>query len=1105
MREVEFDQNLTKLLNSKFQPNSRKNSRDKEKNIPDEELDLSFEEPTELDAQHEFDETIQPKNTASADDFVPIDETYTENGRHTVLENKLQLVDIKKKGSKKSGGKQDVQISLGRGNLIDPRDQKGKSFRELINGINDQQPLGQADIERMILEKGKQTKEQEPDAYKDTFLPGQQEPAEEVFNDPMVAAYSALTKRDVESEESDLTEAIVTRKLEKAPEPERLSKNEKVADFSYPSVALGKRGLKPQKKFDVETLEKKNILSLMDPNEIVEQFIPKGEETSDELEEKNSEPPKKSKLGPIILPEAIGLERCKITGPGGKKELIKEEIKNVDIVQIKAAPKEDPPKTEEIIEDKEKLERLEKAKGQGEPSEIVLQNPELSILEERKKKRIPKEESPNPTKEKVTKNSKDETLIEITAPGAIPNFGKKSKPDVEKQNFESVFISTDTGQPVDAMINTLNSLGVLGSKSLEINASAPAGVIDPDVNLNEQLGKIGVEGDPNDLEIFPLATGPIADIEIHRTDHLGNTEVKVETLKREENQRDFNQLHLDDYEDEATSIEKSSKMDAPDVIKGEDSGETGEKSQEEQDDIAALPAISPRNFGKPLIPVENISAWEDPDKSIHVDVPNEIEIDDPLEQELEERDDLGLPIEDKRQTIERIHQSHENPVLICSDPAFFCLCLGLLVVLVSINGALGFLRCHLLILNFFAWMLILLFLAFFGAGIAFWILSAKVMRIFKYASLAAVFHYNHHGGTKPTRWALSRMVDFTQSRLQCCGSSGLEDWTQSAIVCVPKNPASDLDFLPAMPQFEPQRQLPSNPFDAFKPIPKKPVPTAAEPSKPAATPLVPELFPSQSTTPQTDKVSSTTKPIELAFTRPTVRQTLYMRPTSNPIMIKPSTEKDEVDKIEEENLRTRFQPDKCRIPESCCAGGGLGGGYCGTNVIEKPYLTGCYHQIGNFIEKKSAAIAAIWISLWALMLLQIMSARFLIRRIRLERKFIKAYNKARNDFAQKQAYFEEEKELRSSREMTLARNYPIQLAPLQKCPSEGLKDEQNEDNFDDERTIPVHPSQFPSINDVSRLVSQREEPKPQSILKKTFQEPDSEDEVGIDYNLRPLE
>jgi len=174
MREVEFDQNLTKLLNSKFQPNSRKNSRDKEKNIPDEELDLSFEEPTELDAQHEFDETIQPKNTASADDFVPIDETYTENGRHTVLENKLQLVDIKKKGSKKSGGKQDVQISLGRGNLIDPRDQKGKSFRELINGINDQQPLGQADIERMILEKGKQTKEQEPDAYKDTFLPGQQ-------------------------------------------------------------------------------------------------------------------------------------------------------------------------------------------------------------------------------------------------------------------------------------------------------------------------------------------------------------------------------------------------------------------------------------------------------------------------------------------------------------------------------------------------------------------------------------------------------------------------------------------------------------------------------------------------------------------------------------------------------------------------------------------------------------------------------------------------------------------------------------------------------------------------------------------------------------------
>ena len=282
-----------------------------------------------------------------------------------------------------------------------------------------------------------------------------------------------------------------------------------------------------------------------------------------------------------------------------------------------------------------------------------------------------------------------------------------------------------------------------------------------------------------------------------------------------------------------------------------------------------------------------------------------------------------------------------DPILICADPAFFCLCLGLLVVLVSINGALGFLRCHLLILNFFAWMLILLFLTFFGAGIAFWVLSAKVMRIFRYASLAAVFHYNHHGGTKPTRWALSRMVDFTQSRLQCCGSAGFEDWTRSAIVCVPKTAASDLDLLPALPEFEPQQQLPSNPFDAFKPIPKRPAPTvtAAETSTPAPTPLVPELFSRPSTTPQTD-VSSTTKPIELAFTRPTVRQTLYMRPTTNPVMIKPSTEKDEVDKIVEEDLRTRFQPSKCRIPESCCAGGGLGGGYCGTNIIEKPYLTG---------------------------------------------------------------------------------------------------------------------------------------------------------------------
>ena len=102
----------------------------------------------------------------------------------------------------------------------------------------------------------------------------------------------------------------------------------------------------------------------------------------------------------------------------------------------------------------------------------------------------------------------------------------------------------------------------------------------------------------------------------------------------------------------------------------------------------------------------------------------------------------------------------------------------------------------------------------------------------------------------------------------------------------------------------------------------------------------------------------------------------------------------------------------------------------------------------------------------------------MIRRIRLERKFVKAYNKARNSWAQKQAYLEEEKELRSSREMTLARNYPIQLAPLQKCPSEGLKDEQNdgEDNFDDERTIPVHPVAQERVSESNIFASRSSHP-----------------------------
>ena len=61
--------------------------------------------------------------------------------------------------------------------------------------------------------------------------------------------------------------------------------------------------------------------------------------------------------------------------------------------------------------------------------------------------------------------------------------------------------------------------------------------------------------------------------------------------------------------------------------------------------------------------------------------------------------------------------------------------------------------------------------------------------------------------------------------------------------------------------------------------------------------------------------------------------------------------------------------------------------------------------------------------------------------------------------------------------MTLARNYPIQLAPLQK--SEELKDEQNgdgEDNFDDERTIPVHPVALERVSESNIFASRNFHP-----------------------------
>ena len=161
------------------------------------------------------------------------------------------------------------------------------------------------------------------------------------------------------------------------------------------------------------------------------------------------------------------------------------------------------------------------------------------------------------------------------------------------------------------------------------NEPSHVGVIDPNRNLNEQLDKIGVEGDLNDIEQFPLTLGPISEIEILRTDFNGNIEeVKTMSLQREAPPPP---LALDDYDDESQLEEKSSKMESPAVVKGEDSAESN-NSMDRKNGMPVPPprttgmdnmpkTVPSRNFGKPLVPIENTSAWEDPDKSININVP----------------------------------------------------------------------------------------------------------------------------------------------------------------------------------------------------------------------------------------------------------------------------------------------------------------------------------------------------------------------------------------------------------------------------------------------------------------------------------------------------
>ena len=164
------------------------------------------------------------------------------------------------------------------------------------------------------------------------------------------------------------------------------------------------------------------------------------------------------------------------------------------------------------------------------------------------------------------------------------------------------------------------------------------GIIDPSRNLNEQLDKIGVEGDLNDLELFPLAMGPIAEIEILRTDFNGNIEeVKTMSLKREEKPP----MEQNDDDDDL-SAEKSSRLESPEVVKGEDSADSNKSLDRNgvpvpppRSAIGSQVAIASQVGGSqvgPKVPArtylaqvpENLqgkTAWEDPDKSININVP----------------------------------------------------------------------------------------------------------------------------------------------------------------------------------------------------------------------------------------------------------------------------------------------------------------------------------------------------------------------------------------------------------------------------------------------------------------------------------------------------
>ena len=233
--------------------------------------------------------------------------------------------------------------------------------------------------------------------------------------------------------------SIIIQKKKRVNEPtlDRTVSGKALADFAFPVTKIGKKGIPKENSFQIGTLDT-NLISLQSKH--TDDPKVKFDDDAKANDEERKKKPKKSRLGPILNPDDIDVERQVKISPEETKTIIvkNEEEKETAVENEKVNDEINEQEKPKIIDTgatvnlNDKLDALKKASGQDSidqvtsPSGVLvdIQVDEVNIEKPRKKKREKENEKTFTLNEKTLKDDDDGKIIAVEVPDTIKNFGK---------------------------------------------------------------------------------------------------------------------------------------------------------------------------------------------------------------------------------------------------------------------------------------------------------------------------------------------------------------------------------------------------------------------------------------------------------------------------------------------------------------------------------------------------------------------------------------------------------------------------------------------------------------------------------------------------------